>query len=63
MVQVSLNVTAYRATPLHRIVEVVRTLAAEAGVAVLRCELIWCLPRAAVAGAAAFCLGVPESEV
>ncbi|MHB8356349.1 MAG: hypothetical protein ACYDDQ_06630 [Vulcanimicrobiaceae bacterium] len=43
--------------------EIVRALAAEAGVAVLRCELIGCLPRAAVAGAAAYYLGVTESEV
>lgn len=63
VVRVSLNVTAYRATPLHRIVEVVRALAAEAGVAVLRCELIGCLPRAAVPDAATYYLGVTELEV
>jgi len=57
-VQVSLNVTDYAATPLYRVVEVVRLLAAERGIEVLGCELIGCLPRAAVESAAAYYLGV-----
>jgi glutamate formiminotransferase len=57
-VQVSLNVTDYAATPLYRVVELVRDLAAERGIEVLGCELIGCLPLAAVEAAAAYYLGV-----
>jgi len=56
--QVSLNVTDYAATPLYRVVELVRDLAAERGIEVLGCELIGCLPLAAVEAAAAYYLGV-----
>jgi glutamate formiminotransferase len=59
-VQVSLNVTNYSATPLYRIVELVRVQAARRGIRVARCELIGCLPRAAIEAAAAYYLGVPE---
>jgi glutamate formiminotransferase len=58
LVQVSLNITDYAATPLYRIVELVRDLAAARGVELLRCELIGCLPLAAVDAAAAYYLGV-----
>lgn len=57
-VQVSLNVTNYAATPLYRVVELVRRLAAERGIEVAKCELVGCLPRAAVEAAAAYYLGV-----
>ena len=57
-VQVSMNVTDHEATPLYRVVELVRALAAEAKVNVLRTELIGCLPRAAVENAARFYLGI-----
>ncbi|HXB84222.1 MAG TPA: glutamate formimidoyltransferase [Candidatus Acidoferrum sp.] len=57
-VQVSLNITDYAATPLYRVVELVRDLAAERGIEVLGCELIGCLPLAAVEAAAAYYLGV-----
>ena len=46
-VQVSFNVTAYEATPLYRIVELVRRLAAQRGVDIARSELIGCIPRSA----------------
>jgi glutamate formiminotransferase len=59
-VQVSLNVTDYAATPLYRIVELVRELAADHGVDLLGCELIGCLPLAAVEAAAAYYLGVSK---
>lgn len=62
LVQVSLNVTDYRATPLYRIVELVRELADRAGVAVLRSELIGCLPYAAVEETARYYLGVSTTE-
>jgi glutamate formiminotransferase len=56
--QVSLNITDYAATPLYRVVELVRELAAERGIEVLGCELIGCLPLAAVEATAAYYLGV-----
>lgn len=59
LVQVSLNVTDYRATPLYLIVEAIRDLASQAGVAVARSELIGCLPEAAVEETARYYLGVP----
>jgi glutamate formiminotransferase len=59
-VQVSLNVTDYRATPLHRVVETIRRLAAERDIEVVRGELIGLLPRAAVEADAAYYLGVPS---
>ncbi len=58
--QVSLNITDYRATPLYRVVELIVQLAAERGIPVAGGELIGCLPRAAVASAATYYLGVPE---
>jgi len=57
-VQVSLNVTNYSATPLYRVVELIRALAAERGIEVAGSELIGCLPRAAVEATAAYYLGV-----
>ena len=59
-VQVSLNVTDYVATPLYRVVELIRRLAAERGIEILGCELIGCLPWAAVESAAAYYLGVTK---
>ncbi len=57
-VQVSLNVTMYHATPLYRVVETIRSLAAERGVEVADSELIGCLPREAVEASAAYYLGI-----
>ncbi|HVR46618.1 MAG TPA: glutamate formimidoyltransferase [Candidatus Binatia bacterium] len=57
-VQVSLNVTDYAATPLYRVVELIRGLAAERGIEVLGCELVGCLPWGAVEATAAYYLGV-----
>jgi glutamate formiminotransferase / 5-formyltetrahydrofolate cyclo-ligase len=62
LVQVSVNVTDYRATPLYRIVELVREMASQAGVPVLRSELIGCLPYAAVEESAQYYLGVSTME-
>jgi glutamate formiminotransferase len=47
-VQVSFNITDYRATPLYRVRELVRTIAADAGVATGRSELIGLAPREAI---------------
>ncbi len=59
-VQVSLNVTDYRATPLYRIVELVARLAARHDVEVSGCELVGCLPWEAVEASAAYYLGVTK---
>ena len=59
-VQVSLNVTNYSATPLYRVVELIRTLAARRGIDIAATELIGCLPRGAVEASAAYYLGVPN---
>ncbi len=61
LVQISLNVTNYRATPLYRIVETIRALARQAGVEVVRSELIGCLPYAAVEDSAHYYLEAAES--
>ncbi|MBV8727525.1 MAG: glutamate formiminotransferase, partial [Candidatus Eremiobacteraeota bacterium] len=60
IVQVSLNVADFRATPLYRVVELIRTLAAEDGVSIVRCELIGCVPAAAVHETARYYLGLSE---
>lgn len=60
LMQISLNVTNYRATPLYRIVETVRALARQAGVEVVRSELIGCLPYAAVEDSARYYLEASE---
>ncbi len=56
--QVSLNVTDYAATPLYRIVELIRLLAGRRGIELRGSELVGCLPWAAVEAAAAYYLGV-----
>lgn len=58
LVQVSLNVTDYRATPLYAAVEIVRRLAARANVRIRRSELIGCVPLAAVRESAEYYLGL-----
>ena len=62
LVQISLNVTDYRATPLYRVVELIRELAAQAGVTVVRSELIGCLPYDAVEASARYYLGLSQVE-
>ena len=62
IVQVSLNIADFHATPLYRVVEIIRRLAAEDGVSIVRSELVGCLPAAAVHEAARYYLGLPESE-
>ena len=49
IVQVSINTTDFRATPLHVVFERVESLAREAGVAVRGSELIGMIPSAAIA--------------
>ena len=57
-VQVSLNLTEYHATPLYRVVETIRALAAGREVDVRGSELIGCLPLDAVTAAADYYLGI-----
>ncbi len=57
-VQVSLNVTDPASTPLYRVVELIRGLAAERGIELAGSELVGCVPRAAVEATAAYYLGV-----
>jgi glutamate formiminotransferase len=57
-VQVSLNVTNPAATPLYRVVELIRGLAAERSIELAGSELVGCVPRAAVEATAAYYLGV-----
>lgn len=59
--QVSLNVTDYAATPLYRIVELIRLLAGRRGIELRGSELVGCLPWAAVEAAAAYYLGVSKT--
>ncbi len=61
VVQVSLNLTDYRATPLYRVVELIRALAAEDGVSIARSELIGCVPAAAVHETACYYLGLSQT--
>lgn len=56
LVQISLNVTNYRATPLYRIVETIREMTRQAGAGVVRSELIGCLPYGAVEESARYYL-------
>jgi len=55
-VQVSFNITDFRATPLYRVTELVRSLAREHGIAVVRSELIGLAPRLAIDDTAAYYL-------
>jgi glutamate formiminotransferase len=57
-VQVSCNLTDPSATPLHRVLGLVRVLAAQAGVAVARTELIGLVPRSTLVRVAEAALGI-----
>ena len=54
--QVSMNLTDYRQTPVHRVVEMIRREAARYGVSVAESELIGLIPNEALAAAAEFYL-------
>ncbi|MBC5810461.1 MAG: glutamate formimidoyltransferase [Candidatus Eremiobacteraeota bacterium] len=55
--QISCNITDVHATPLHRVVGLIRTHAARYGVGIEGCELIGLIPRAALNSLAAHELG------
>lgn len=50
--QVSMNVTDFRHTPVHRVVDMIRREAARYGTSVLRSELVGLMPQAALVDAA-----------
>lgn len=54
--QVSMNLTDHRQTPIHRVVEMVRSEAARYGLAVTQCEVVGLLPAGALLDAAQFYL-------
>ncbi|MGA3039028.1 MAG: glutamate formimidoyltransferase [Vulcanimicrobiaceae bacterium] len=54
VVQVSFNITDPEATPIYRVVELVRALALESGVNIVRSELIGLVPRKALQATAAY---------
>ena len=56
IVQVSMNLTNYEKTPIHRVFEFVRREAARYGVAVLESEIIGLVPSAALTASAAWFL-------
>jgi glutamate formiminotransferase/formiminotetrahydrofolate cyclodeaminase len=59
-VQVSCNLTDVAATPLHRVVGVIRAMAARRGVALEGCELIGLLPRRALLDLAGAVFGTDD---
>lgn len=54
--QVSMNLTDYRSTPIHRALELIRAEAARLGLAVTRTEIVGLLPGQALVDAAQFYL-------
>jgi glutamate formiminotransferase len=54
--QISMNLTDYRQTPIHRVVELIRTEAAHLGLTVARSEVVGLLPAQALFDAAQFYL-------
>jgi glutamate formiminotransferase len=54
--QVSMNLTDYRRTPMHRVVELIRSEAAHYGLAITRSEVVGLLPAQALMDAAQFYL-------
>lgn len=58
--QVSMNLVDFHQTPPHVVVARIRKLAADAGVAVDRSELIGLIPQDAIFAAAAHSLGLPD---
>jgi len=54
--QVSMNLTDYRQTPIHRVVEMIRAEAARLGLTITRCEVVGLLPAQALFDVAQFYL-------
>jgi glutamate formiminotransferase len=60
IVQVSMNLTDFRRTPVHRVFEMVRREAARYGVPVINSEIIGLLPQQALLDAAAYYLQIED---
>lgn len=58
--QISMNLTDYRRTPIHRVLEMIRAEAARQGIVVVRSEVIGLLPADALLDAARFYLQLAE---
>jgi glutamate formiminotransferase / formiminotetrahydrofolate cyclodeaminase len=58
--QVSMNLTDYRRTPIHRVVEMIRSEAARRGLMVTRSEVVGVLPAEALVDAARFYLQLAD---
>jgi glutamate formiminotransferase len=56
IVQVSMNLTNFEKTPIHRVFDVVKREAARHGVAVVESEIVGLVPSAALVGAAEYYL-------
>jgi glutamate formiminotransferase len=54
--QISMNLTDFRRTPIHRVVEMIRAEAARLGLCVTHCEIVGLLPAQALVNAAQFYL-------
>ncbi len=60
LAQVTMNLTDYRRTPLHRVVELIRREAARYGTTIRRSELVGLIPQEAVLDAAAWYLQLDD---
>ena len=58
--QVSMNLTNYRHTPIHRVMEMIRTEAARFGLSITHSEIVGLVPAAALLDAAQFYLQIAE---
>lgn len=56
MVQISMNLTNYRKTPIHRVFQLVKLEAARYGVSVVESEVVGLVPMEAIVESAKFCL-------
>ena len=56
--QVSMNLTNFKKTPVHRVVEIIRREAARYGVSVVRSELVGMIPQAALVDSAQWYLQI-----
>ncbi len=58
--QISMNLTDYRRTPIHRVTELIRSEAARFGLAIVRSEVVGLLPAEALIDAARFYLQLAD---
>jgi glutamate formiminotransferase len=58
--QISMNLTDYRRTPIHRVMELIRTEAAHYGLSIIRSEIVGLLPAEALMDAAKFYLQLTD---